>query len=71
MKINFANAEVDVWKLRKGVVLAYEHGGVNYAHLSSFYQVHGADNFFIIEIDEWGNTSEFKSDALIWLEPHD
>jgi hypothetical protein len=69
MKVKFANAEVDVWKLRKGVVLGC---GSNYVHLEGI-QVYsdtkyGDDVVIAISFAD-GMQDQYNSQGLEWLEP--
>lgn len=70
MKVKFANAEVDVWKLKKGVVLGC---GSQYAHLEGI-QVYNHYNYaktVQICVSFADRTrDEYDSRVLEWLEPH-
>lgn len=65
MKVQFSNCDVEVWKLRKGVVIGQLS---NFVHLESFdvkagkclIQAKGHDNCYGI----------YQSEQLEWLEPH-
>lgn len=67
MKIKFANCEVDVWKLRKGVVLM-DFCGVFY-HLDNFASTpfRGIVN---LQISNNFGEVEYLSTELDWCEPH-
>ena len=66
MKVEFANAEVDVWKLRKGVVLGC---GSEYVHLVNF-SAYEEKTVIRVEFSD-GVTDKYNSSLLEWLEPHD
>lgn len=65
MKVKFANAEVEVWKLRKGVVLGC---GSQYVHLESFI-VYDSDCSVWVKFYS-GDSGPYDSTCLDWLEPH-
>lgn len=70
MKVKFANAEVEVWKLRQGAVMGC---GSQYVHLESIqvyshYQ-YGKDVMIGVRFAD-GTRDEYKSQVLEWLEPH-
>lgn len=65
MKVKFANAEVDVWKLRKGVVLGC---GSQYVHLVSFVVYEDGARISVM-FDE-GSTVPYPANNLEWLSPH-
>jgi hypothetical protein len=66
MKVKFANAEVDVWKLRKGIVLAQRD---NFVHLESFDV---KPNGTLIQVNfHNGCFGIYHPCQLEWLEPHD
>jgi hypothetical protein len=66
MKMKFSNAEVEVWKLRKGVVLGC---GSEYVHLVSFSAYEEKSTISVIYSD--GGAMRYNSTLLEWLEPHD
>jgi hypothetical protein len=72
MRVKFANAEVDIWKLRKGVVVEY---------FSNFYHIDLLGVVDCLEQDMFRlplfcKNSVHKegrwlfSDTIDWLEPH-
>lgn len=67
MKVKFANAEVDVWKLRPGVILRdYDN---KYWHILGVTQV--LSNFAdLIVYDSYLTSKSFLTTELDWLEPH-
>jgi hypothetical protein len=66
MKVKFANAEVDIWKLRKGVVLEFASEIV---HLSG---VVNHDKGIAIMLSYWDHAEKMCEPSYVtWLEPHD
>lgn len=64
MLIKFANTEVPIWKIRKGIVIT--DGNDNYYHLESFRQV--LCGFADIVVSSAELHHDFLSTELIWLE---
>jgi hypothetical protein len=73
MKVKFANAEVDVWKLRKGTTLMLSGSG-DIVHLKSIdanIGKNGLKVYGIMSSHYDGEDRELSSEYYIWLEPHD
>jgi hypothetical protein len=70
MKVKFANAEVDVWKLRKGTVLAREeHNYIQYMHLETFANHYALGHELKLTMVEDGGSVDYYPCELQWLEP--
>lgn len=68
MEVRFSNTDVAVWKLRAGVVVAYEtlmH--VSYGHISNISNTYGGD--FLITLTIGTKSVTLPSKYLLWLEP--
>lgn len=65
MKVKFFNTEVDVWRLRKGVVLGV---GSVYAHLDALDVFTSLTKITVIFSD--GMRVPYDSELLEWVEPH-
>lgn len=70
MKVKFANAEVDVWKVRQGaVVLAGGHIGhikrIGFTKNPCF-----GEDVFCIDVETTDCEHCTMSDSVTWLEPH-
>lgn len=65
MKVRFENEGVDVWKLRKGVVLGC---GSEFVHLNGIRVTERGVKIFVEFHDR--EEREYFSDVLEWLEPH-
>jgi len=65
MKVKFSNTEVEIWKLRKGVVLGY---GSSFVHLMSILST---TEGFRIGTEFYDEQKHYVlSTMLEWLEPH-
>lgn len=68
MYTKFSNTEVAVWKLRKGVVVAYEAlQHMQYGHISALNTTHAGELF--ITVDVGTKHVVLPPSELIWLEP--
>jgi hypothetical protein len=72
MKVKFANAEVDVWKVREGTVVALGGGLWMYygtvAGLRTFWEPYDGIKILVkcgVDIEE------YLPNKITWLEPHD
>jgi hypothetical protein len=73
MKVKFANAEVEIWKLRKGTPLMLSGSG-DIVHLKSIdanIGKNGLKVYGIVTSHYDGYDKEFSSEYYTWLEPHD
>jgi hypothetical protein len=70
MKVQFSNAEVDVWKLRQGTVIKYDY---HFYHIKDIACVDILDNEFIATL--YITCAEIQervySSDVTWLESHD
>lgn len=68
MKVLFKNAKVDVWKLRKGVVVDTEYG---FGHIVDIGTVNKIDDEIImsIRVNSHEQYNHFDSDCVTWMEP--
>lgn len=71
MKVNFANCEVDVWKLRKGVVVGTGRKFYPLAHIVGFHTVLTYVCLLTLDCgDSAGPFEAWDTRSLTWLEPH-
>lgn len=64
MKVKFENCEVDVWQLRKGVVLGF---GTEFVHLAG---IKSTTSGVRIIVNLWdGSIISYLSNHLEWLQP--
>jgi hypothetical protein len=70
MKVKFSNAEVDVWKLRKGTVVKYDY---HFYHIKDIVLVDVRHDEFVATL--YITCAEIQervySSDVTWLEPHD
>jgi hypothetical protein len=72
MKVKFANAEVDVWKLRIGTVVALGSGlWITYGTISALRTFFEPYSGLKITVKEGEVEEEYLSTEILWLEPHD
>lgn len=73
MKVRFENAEIDLWKIKKGVVVMK---GSTACHISEIGLVWDRNGDTVLNIRTKGITDEYIwgqdhiSNDLTWIEPH-
>lgn len=72
MKIQFSNAEVDVWKLRKGIPLVLSGSGDIVALKCIVGNILDRDNEDVVIVTEHfdGVDRSFAPSYYVWLDPH-
>lgn len=64
MKVKFANAEVEVWKIKPGAVV-YDDHLCGYFHIKGFYRINDS-----VQQVRVCNGEVYACTNLTWLEPH-
>jgi hypothetical protein len=68
MDVKFANCDVPIWKLKKGVVVSYEIlDHTSYGHIEAIYTVKDSCPLLVISLGSSRVT--VKPEKLTWLEP--
>lgn len=69
MRVKFENCEVELWKVRQGVVVA---GAGHVGHITKIARPNTitTENVYTIDMTTHGVDVYLMSDGVTWLEPH-
>lgn len=69
MLVKFANAEVEIWKLRRGTLVRYDY---SFTYITDIGAVDLIDGYYLVRLymENCGLEGINYSDRVEWLEPH-